>query len=84
LKYFKSQPIRVNAKARSNMATLMKSKKSKVATINFVDAQVEEIYFIFNIECRYAALSRGIPYGLPRKSQCSTKPKNPSEMSETQ
>jgi hypothetical protein len=32
----------------------------------------------------HAALSRGIPYGSPIKSQYSTKPKNPSEMSEIQ
>jgi hypothetical protein len=54
----------------------MKSKRSEVATINIVQAQVEEMYFIFNLECRHAALLRGIPHGLPTKSQYSTKPKN--------
>jgi hypothetical protein len=49
-----------------------------------VQAQVEEIYFIFNLECRHATLSRGMHNGLPIKSQCSTLPKNPNEMSETQ
>jgi hypothetical protein len=62
----------------------MKSKRSEAATINIVQAQVEEIYFIFNLGCRHAALSRGIPLGLPTKSHCSTKPKNPSEVNETQ
>jgi hypothetical protein len=32
----------------------------------------------------YLILSVGIPHGLPTKSQCSTKPKKLSEMSETQ
>jgi hypothetical protein len=49
-----------------------------------VQAQVEEMYFIFNLEYRCVALSRGIPHGLPTKSQCSTKSRNPSEMSEAQ
>jgi hypothetical protein len=71
LKYSKSQPLRVNAKARSNVSTLMKSKRDEVVTINIVPAQVEEIYFIFNLEFRYVALSRGILDGLPTKSQCS-------------
>jgi hypothetical protein len=62
----------------------MKSNRSEVATINLVQTQVKEMYFIFNLECRRAALSKGIPHILPIKSQCSTKPKNSSEMSETQ
>jgi hypothetical protein len=66
------------------MATLMKSKRNEVATIYFLQAQIKKMYFIFNLECRHTALSRGIPYGLPSKSQCSKYPKNPSEMSETQ
>jgi hypothetical protein len=53
----------------------MKSKSNEVAAINIVQAQVEEMYFMFNLECRHAALSRGIQHGLPTKSQCSTKPK---------
>jgi hypothetical protein len=47
----------------------MKLKKSEVATINNVQSQVEEMYFIFNLECMHAALLRGIPHGLPTKSQ---------------
>jgi hypothetical protein len=46
-----------------------------VATINIVQAQVEEMYFIFNLEYRRATLSR-------RKFHAQPKPKNPSEMSE--
>jgi hypothetical protein len=42
------------------------------------------MYFIFNLECIYAALSREIPLRVPTKSHCSTKPKNLSEMSEIQ
>jgi hypothetical protein len=51
----------------------MKSKRSEVATINLVHAQVEEMYFIFHLECGFAALSRGMPLGLQTKSQCSLK-----------
>jgi hypothetical protein len=49
----------------------MKSKRSEVEIINLAQAQVEEIYFIFNLECRHAALSRGISHELPTKSQYS-------------
>jgi hypothetical protein len=41
------------------------------ATINIVQAQVEGIYFIVNLQYMYTTLSRGIPHGLPTKSQCS-------------
>jgi hypothetical protein len=50
----------------------MKSKRDVVTTINIVQAQVEELWFIFDLECRHAALSRGIPHGFPTKSQCLT------------
>jgi pyoverdine/dityrosine biosynthesis protein Dit1 len=49
-----------------------------------VQAQVEGIYFIFNIEYKYAALSRGILYRLSIKSHAQQKPKYLGEMSETQ
>jgi hypothetical protein len=49
-----------------------------------VQAQVEEIYFIFNLEYRYAALSRGMLRRLSTKSHAQQKPKYPSEMSEIQ
>jgi hypothetical protein len=42
-----------------------------VARINIVQAQVEEMYFMFYLEYRNATLSRGISHGLPTKSQCS-------------
>jgi hypothetical protein len=84
LKYSKSQTLKVNAKARTHMTTLIKAKRNEVATINIVQAQVEEMYFICNLECRHAALSRGMPHGLLTKFQCSTKPKYSSEISETQ
>jgi hypothetical protein len=72
VKYFKSQPPIVNAKARSSVEILMMSKRDKVATINIVQAQVEELYFIFNLKYRCAALLGGIPHEFPTKSQCST------------
>jgi hypothetical protein len=49
-----------------------------------VQAQVEEMYFIFNLEYRYAALSRRMLYRLSIKSHAQQKPKYPSEMSEIQ
>jgi hypothetical protein len=52
VKYSKSQPLGVNIKARSSVTTLMKSKRNEVAIINIVQAQVEEVYFIFNLEYR--------------------------------
>jgi hypothetical protein len=69
VKYSKSQRLRVNAEVRSNVATLMKSKINKMARINIVQAQVEEMYFIFNLECRHAALSGGLSHRLPTKCQ---------------
>jgi hypothetical protein len=72
LEYSKSQPLRANAEARLNVATFIKSKRNEVTTINLVQAQDEEMYFIINLEYRYVALSREIPYGLPKKSQCLT------------
>jgi hypothetical protein len=50
----------------------MKSKRNEVARFNIVQARVEEKFFIFNLECRNAALSKGISHRLPTKSQCST------------
>jgi hypothetical protein len=49
-----------------------------------VQAQVEEMYFIFNLEYRYAALSRGMLHRLSTKSHAQQKPKYLSEISETQ
>jgi hypothetical protein len=46
----------------------MKSKRNEVATINIMQAQVEEVHFIFNLEFRYAALSRGMLHRLSIKS----------------
>jgi hypothetical protein len=57
--YSKSQPLRVNVEARSSVATLMKSKGDKVATINIVQAQVKELYFIFNPEYRLPLFQEG-------------------------
>jgi hypothetical protein len=67
-----SQPLRVNAETRSSVRTLIKSKRNEVARINFVQAQVEEKYFIFHLEYRNVALSRGVPHVLPTKSKYST------------
>jgi hypothetical protein len=50
VKYYKSQPLRVNDEARSSVTTLMKSMRNEVARINIVQAQVKELYSIFNLE----------------------------------
>jgi hypothetical protein len=42
-----------------------------VARINIVQVQVQEKYFMFYLEYRNVALSRGISHGLPPNSQCS-------------
>jgi hypothetical protein len=49
-----------------------------------VQAQVKEMYFIFNLEYRYAALSLGMLHRLSIKSHAQQKPNYPSEMSEIQ
>jgi hypothetical protein len=49
-----------------------------------VQAQVEEMYFIFNLEYKYAALSKGMLNRLSTKSHAQQKAKYSSEMSETQ
>jgi hypothetical protein len=36
-----------------------------------VQTQVEEMYFMFYLEYRNIAISRGISHGLPTNSQCS-------------
>jgi hypothetical protein len=41
------------------------------------------MYFIFNLEYRYVALSRGMLHRLSTKSHAQQKPKYTSEMSET-
>jgi hypothetical protein len=49
-----------------------------------MQAQVKEMYFIFNFEYMYAALSRGMLHRLSIKSHAQQKSKYPTEMSETQ
>jgi hypothetical protein len=48
-----------------------------------VQAQVEEMYFIFNLEYRYAALLREMLYRLSAKSHAQQNHSYPSEMSKT-
>jgi hypothetical protein len=49
-----------------------------------VQAQVEEMYFIFNIEYTYVVLSRRMLHRLSTESHAQQKPKYSSKMSETQ
>jgi hypothetical protein len=51
--------LRVNARARSIVATLMKSKRDYETVINIVQAQVEELYFIFNLEYKLSLYQEG-------------------------
>jgi hypothetical protein len=51
--------LRVNAKARSIVATLMKWKRDEVAILNIVQAQVEELYFIFILKYRLPLYQEG-------------------------
>jgi hypothetical protein len=51
--------LKVNDKARSIVATLMKSKRDEVARINIVQAQVQELYFMFNLEYRLPLYQEG-------------------------
>jgi hypothetical protein len=41
------------------VATLIKSKGDEVTTINIVQAQVKELYFIFNLEYRLLLYQEG-------------------------
>jgi hypothetical protein len=59
VKYSKSQSPRVNAKARSSVKILMKSKRDEVEIINIVQAQIEELYFIFNLDYRLPLYQEG-------------------------
>jgi hypothetical protein len=59
VKFSKSQSWRVNTKVRSNVTTLIKSKRNKMARINMVQAQVEEVIFIFNLEYRLPLYQEG-------------------------
>jgi hypothetical protein len=59
VKYFKSRSLRVNAEARSSVATLIKFERNEVARINIVQTQVEEVYFIFNLEYRLPLYQQG-------------------------
>jgi hypothetical protein len=48
-----------------------------------VQAQVEKMYFIFNVEYMYATLPRRMLHRLPTKSHAQQKAKYPNKMSET-
>jgi hypothetical protein len=65
--------ITVNVKTRSNVTTLIKLKRDKMATITLCKLKVEEMYFIFNLKKRRLSI----------KSHAQQKPKYLSEMSET-
>jgi hypothetical protein len=62
----------------------MKSKRDEVPTIILCKAQVEKMYFTFNLEYKYVALSRGMLHRLSSNSHAQQKPNYPSKMSETQ
>jgi hypothetical protein len=76
--------LRVNAKNKIKCGNPHEVKKRWSGNNHLVQAQVEKMYFIFNLEYRYAALSRGMLHRLSTKSHAEQKSKYPSEMSEIQ
>jgi hypothetical protein len=68
MKCSKSQPLKSQCQSKINCGNPHKVKRNEMARFNIVQAQVEEKYFLFNLEYKNAALSRGIPHGLPTKS----------------
>jgi hypothetical protein len=84
LKYSKSQPPKSQWQNKIKCDNPHEVKKRWNSNNHLVQAQVEEIYFIFNLEYKYATLSRGMLYRLSTKSHAQQKAKYPSEMSETQ
>jgi hypothetical protein len=68
IKYSKSQPLKIQCQSKISCGNPHKVKRNKVTRFNIVQAQVEEKYFIFNLEYMNVVLSRGISHGLPTKS----------------
>jgi hypothetical protein len=50
VEYSKSQPLKSQCQSKINVATLMKSKRDEVIRFNIMQAQDEEVVFIFNLE----------------------------------
>jgi hypothetical protein len=68
LKYHKSQPPKSQCQSKIKCANSHEVKKRWSDTNHIVQAQVEEMYFIFNLEYMYAALSREMAHRLSTKS----------------
>jgi hypothetical protein len=84
LNYPKSQPPKSQCQNKIKCGNPHKVKKRWSGNNHLVQAQIEEMYFIFNLDYRYVALSREMLHRLSTKSHTQQKPKYPSEMSETQ
>jgi hypothetical protein len=84
LKYPRSQPPKSQYQNKIKCDNPHEVKKTESDNNYLVQAQVEEMYFIFNLEYRYAALSREMLHRLSTKSHAQQKPKYLSVMSETQ
>jgi hypothetical protein len=76
--------LRDNAKNKIKCGNTDEVKKRWSGNNHLVQAQVKEIYFIFNLEYRYAVISRGMLHRLSIKCHAQQKPKYSSDMSETQ
>jgi hypothetical protein len=62
----------------------MKSKRDEVATINIVQVQFKELYFIFNLEYRLPLYQEGYHMNCQQSLNAQYNLKISSEMSETQ
>jgi hypothetical protein len=66
------------------VATLIKLKRNEVARINIVQAQVEEMFFIFNLEYVLPFYQEGYHIDYQQSLNAQHSLKTPSDMNETQ
>jgi hypothetical protein len=84
LKYPNSQPPKSHCQNMNKCCKPHEDEKRWSGNNHLVQAQVEQMYFLFNLEYRYAGLSRGMLRILSTKSHAQQKPNYPSEICETQ
>jgi hypothetical protein len=70
-KYSKSQPLKSQCQSKIKYGNPHKVKRNEVARINLVQAQVEEKYFIFNVEYRLPLYQEGYHMDF-QQTQCLT------------
>jgi hypothetical protein len=59
VKYSKSQHLKSQCQSKINCVNSHEVKRKKVARINMVQAQVEEVVYIFNLENRLPLYQEG-------------------------